>query len=210
MLWALVPLKQVTLSKQRLGPVLAPEERKGLVLAMASDVLTVVRQHAAIDGVLLVSRAPEARQLAHDCDVELFAESAGADLSQALTEASQHVVRHHGASATLVIPGDVPLIRNDDITTLTRQHQHITLVPDNSGEGTNALMLTPPDIIGYAFGERSFRQHMESSSTAGIEPLVVRNTRFEHDIDDPDDLHRLLSDLPQSATRDYLRSSGLA
>jgi len=210
MLWALVPLKQLSRSKQRLGPVLAPEERKGLVLAMVRDVLAVVRQHAAVDGVLLVSRATEAVQLAKECAVELFAESAGASLSQALTEASQYVVRHHGASTTLVIPGDVPLICDDDIAALLEQHEQVTLVPDNSGEGTNALMLSPPDIIGYAFGTRSFRHHIESSSTAGVAPRVLRNTHLERDIDVPDDLVRLLGDLPPSATRDFLRSSGLA
>lgn len=210
MLWALVPLKQLTRSKQRLGPVLAPEERKGLVLAMTRDVLTVVRQHAAVDGVLLVSRAAEARQLAKECAVELFAESAGATLSQALTEASQYVVRHRGASTTLVIPGDVPLIRDDDIAALLEQHDQVTLVPDNSGEGTNALMLSPPDIIGYAFGARSFRHHIESSSTAGVSALVLRNTHLERDIDVPDDLVQLVGDLPPSATRDFLRRSGLA
>ena len=101
MLWALVPLKRLARSKQRLGAVLDAQERKGLMLAMARDVLTVVRQHAEIDGVLLVSRAPEARKIAQECEVELFRESAGADLSQALTEASRHVVSQHGAGATL-------------------------------------------------------------------------------------------------------------
>ena len=45
MLWALVPLKRLARSKQRLGAVLDAEERKGLVLAMARDVLTVLRRH---------------------------------------------------------------------------------------------------------------------------------------------------------------------
>ncbi len=210
MLWALVPLKQLTRSKQRLGAVLAPEERKGLVLAMARDVLTVIRQHAAIDGVLLVSRAHEAEKIAAECEVELFRESEHADLSQALTEASRHVVRQHGASATLVIPSDVPLIRDDDIAAVLAQHDSITVVPDASGEGTNALLLSPPDIIAYAFGEQSFRHHTESSSAAGVTPIIVKNLRMSQDIDVPDDLMQLRTDLTRSATRDFLQSSGLA
>lgn len=210
MLWALVPLKQLTRSKQRLGAVLAPEERKGLVLAMAHDVLTVIRQHAAIDGVLLVSRAPEAEKIAEECEVELFRESERADLSGALTEASRHVVSQHGASATLVIPSDVPLIRDDDIAAVLAQHDSITVVPDVSGEGTNALLLSPPDIIAYAFGEQSFRHHTESSSAAGVTPTIVKNLRMSQDIDVPDDLMQLRTDITRSATRDFMRSSGLA
>jgi 2-phospho-L-lactate guanylyltransferase len=210
MLWALVPLKRLARSKQRLGAVLDAEERKGLMLAMARDVLTVIRQHAEIDGVLLVSRAPEARKIARECEVELFCESAGADLSQALTEASRYVVSQHGASATLVIPSDVPMIRDDDIAAVLAQHDSITVVPDNSGEGTNALLLSPPGIIAYAFGEQSFRHHTESSSAAGVTPIIVKNLRMSKDIDVPDDLVQLRSDMPQSATRDFLQSNGLA
>ena len=210
MLWALVPLKRLARSKQRLGAVLDAEERKGLVLAMARDVLTVLRQHAAIDGVLLVSRAAEAQELADECQVGLFAESEHADLSQALTEASLHVVSEHGASATLVIPSDVPLICDDDIATVLAQHDSITVVPDNSGEGTNALLLSPPDIIAYAFGKQSFRLHTESSSAVGVTPIIVRNVHMSQDIDVPDDLVQLRADMPQSATRDFLQSSGLA
>jgi 2-phospho-L-lactate guanylyltransferase len=210
MLWALVPLKQLKQSKQRLGAVLQPATRQGLVLAMASDVLTVLRQHEAIDGVLLVSRTPEAEQLAEQCGVSLFAESESSDLSQALTEASQHVVTTYGASATLVIPSDVPLIHDDDLTAILLQHDGITLVPDNLDEGTNALLMSPPNLIDYVFGEHSFTHHKESSCAAGVDPLIVRNKRLARDIDVPEDLTELCRDLPQSATRDYLQSSGLA
>ena len=132
MLWALVPLKELTLSKQPLETVLEPNERQGLALAMARDVLTVLRQNSAIDGVLLVSRTPEAQQLSKDCGVELFAESRNSDLSEALTQASRFVVRERGAAATLVVPSDVPLIRDSDIQAVLNQRDGITashLVP---------------------------------------------------------------------------------
>jgi len=209
MLWALVPLKQLALSKRRLETVLEPGERQGLALAMARDVLTVLRQHAAIDGVLLVSRTPEARQLAKDCGAVLFAESPNADLSEALTEASRYVVREHRANATLVVPSDVPLIRNDDIEAVLNRRDGITLVPDVSEEGTNALLMSPPNLIEYVFGEHSFRHHSESSRAAGVSPQIVRNKHIARDIDVPDDLAALFGDLPQSATRDYLKSNGL-
>jgi 2-phospho-L-lactate guanylyltransferase len=209
MLWALVPLKELTLSKQRLETVLEPNERQGLVLAMARDVLTVLRRNSAIDGVLLVSRTPEAQQLSKDCGVELFAESRNSDLSEALTQASRFVVRERGAAATLVVPSDVPLIRDNDIQAVLNQRDGITLVPDNSEEGTNALLMSPPELIDYVFGEHSFRHHSESSHAAGVSPLIVRNEHLARDIDVPDDLVALLGDLPQSATRDYLLSNGL-
>ncbi len=210
MLWALVPLKQLSRSKRRLGSVLESEERKGLALAMARDVLLVIRQHAAVDGALLVSRAPEATKLAQECDVGLFAESPGSGLSQALTEASRHVARNHAATTVLIVPSDVPLIRDDDISAVLKHHDRITLVPDIHGEGTNALLMSPPNLIAYAFGKRSLQDHLESSAAAGANPLIVRNSRISHDIDNPEDLAQLLDDLPHSATGEYLRTSGIA
>ncbi len=40
MSWVLVPVKNLSRSKQRLGSVPCPEEREGLMLAMLRDVLT--------------------------------------------------------------------------------------------------------------------------------------------------------------------------
>ena len=45
MSWVLVPVKNLSRSKQRLGSVLCPEEREGLMLAMLRDVLTAISRH---------------------------------------------------------------------------------------------------------------------------------------------------------------------
>ena len=86
MLWALVPVKELSQSKQRLARVLDPVEREGLVLAMLRDVLTAIQGVSVFDGVLLVSRSSKARSRARDFGIETFAESVGADHSQAVTE----------------------------------------------------------------------------------------------------------------------------
>ena len=44
MLWALVPVKEVTRSKQRLAEVIESREREGLVLAMLRDDVRVMGQ----------------------------------------------------------------------------------------------------------------------------------------------------------------------
>ena len=108
------------------------------------------------------------------------------------------------------MPDEQQPLNRDQIAAVLAQHHSITVVPDVSGEGTNALLLSPPDIIAYAFGEQSFRHHTESSSAAGITPTIVKNLRMSQDIDVPDDLIKLRTDKTRSATRDFLQSSGLA
>ena len=64
-MWAVVPLKNIRHAKQRLAPLLTPAERSELMLAMVTDVLTALTQTPGLAGILLVSRAPEAAELAH-------------------------------------------------------------------------------------------------------------------------------------------------
>ena len=66
MFWALLPVKEVTESKQRLAGLLHHHEREGLVLAMLRDVLTAITEVEEFDGVLLVSRSQKVQALARE------------------------------------------------------------------------------------------------------------------------------------------------
>jgi 2-phospho-L-lactate guanylyltransferase len=208
-LWAVVPVKCLTRSKQRLKGVLAPKERAELMRAMVRDVLTALSDVAGLDGILVTTRSAEIAGIASEFGAEVFAESIGADQSQAVMEANRHLITRHHAAASLMIPGDVPRITADDVNALVTNHEHVTLVPDSNGEGTNAVLTTPPDAISFQFGKGSLQLHLESASSAGLSPLILTNEHFAHDIDGPRDLYRALVDLPPSHTRDYLEHNGI-
>jgi 2-phospho-L-lactate guanylyltransferase len=63
----------------------------------------------------------------------------------------------------------------------------VAIVPDRHGRGTNALLLSPPDVIEFCFGGDSKDAHVEAARSAGARvelldgPLAV-------DIDTPEDL----------------------
>ena len=63
-MWAIVPIKTFDRAKQRLSNVLSEEERRGLMLAMARDVITSLSSCKELSGILIVSRAREADSLA--------------------------------------------------------------------------------------------------------------------------------------------------
>ena len=210
MLWALVSVKHLSASKQRLAAVLEPGEREGLVLAMLRDVLTAIQGVAVFDGVLLVSRSSKARALARDFGTETFVESLGSDHSRAVTEANRYLIRRHRTRTSLALSGDIPRITAQDIDQIIAHHDCVTLVPNESGEGTNAVLTSPPNAITYHFGERSLERHVASADAAGIAPSIVRNANLALDIDEPRDLLQALAALPPSFTRDFLESSGIA
>ena len=65
------------------------------------------------------------------------------------------------------------------------------IVPDRHGEGTNALLLTPPDAMTPSFGEGSRKRHTELATAQGATPEVVEVASLALDIDTPEDLEEL-------------------
>lgn len=189
-MWALVPLKLLAQAKQRLADKLTPQQRQELVLAMAADVLAALQRSDGIEHILIVSRNAEAQALAQACEAEVFAETEQADLPGALIEAVAYAGQQ-GANGVCIIPADAPLIRATDIDLLIATHRACTVVPDAQYSGTNALVLSPPDLLQPIFDGRSFRPHLRAAVAAGVAVRVLATPGLALDIDTPADLTAL-------------------
>ncbi len=209
-MWAIVPVKTFDRAKQRLSNVLSEQERRSLMLAMARDVLTCLSKCTRLTGILIVSRAPEADALAQSFATERFAESPDANLAEALTQATQHLIAHFDAQGVAIVPADVPGIYAEEFDDILATHTAVTVMPDADNIGTNGLVCTPPLCMPYIFDGKSFKPHVDAAFTAGITPKIVPGTRFSLDIDTPADLLRVLEEQPNSQTATYLEKSGIA
>ena len=206
--WALLPFKGAEGAKRRLAPVLTASEREGLVLAMVRDVLEALTASASLAGVLVVSRDPIAEGLAREFDAEVYADNAS-DLSGAVQEASRYVESLRSASGTLFVPGDVPLIRADDVDAVLAHHDRVTLVPDAYDIGTNAAASSPPNAFEYLFDGKSFKPHLASARRAGIEARIVRRTAFGLDVDTIAELMEVAARSAGTRTGAFLTTSGV-
>lgn len=209
-MWALVPVKELNASKQRLTSVLSPAEREELMLAMLRDVLTAIQGVTVFDGLLLVSRSRKAQSLARDFVNDIFMESSGSDHSRAVTEGNRYLKERYGVDSSFAISADIPGVTSNDLGLVIEYHDRVTLVPDASGEGTNAVLASPPNALAYQFGAGSLKKHMASAEAAGISPSIMPVTSMAHDIDSPGDLEWALEDLPGTFTRDYLENKAIA
>ena len=63
------------------------------------------------------------------------------------------------ADRVLLVPGDCPSLDPGEVSALLARTEPVVIVPDRHGQGTNALLLTPPDVMAPAFGEGSFARH---------------------------------------------------
>jgi 2-phospho-L-lactate guanylyltransferase len=209
-MWAIVPLKALEDAKQRLASLLTPGERRDLMLAMARDVLAALCQSKRLTGILIVSRTPEADALARSFSTERFAESPDADLPTALTQASAYLMENYAATGVMVVPADVPLLDANQIDEILEGHDQVTVIPDGENLGTNGLVLSPPDVIGFVFDGKSFKPHVDAAFALGITPRIVPAAGFTLDIDTADDLQALLSAGTTTQTGTFLEKSGIA
>ena len=99
-----------------------------------------------------------------------------------------------GAERVALLPGDCPLLDPAELDARARAHARATgvaIVPDRHGTGTNALLLSPPDAFGPAFGPDSCARHATGRGAPGHELALERLDSLALDLDTPEDLAAL-------------------
>jgi len=116
-----------------------------------------------------------------------------------------------GATTTLLVPIDVPLVTPTDFEQLAAsafmEKKGVVIVPSADGAGTNALARTPPDVIQSRFGPGSFRAHLDQAGANGVPVDVLRLPGLMFDIDTPEDVAELLERAPQVRVAGFLRTA---
>src|SRR5207237_8753478 len=96
-----------------------------------------------------------------------------------------------GADGMLTVPGDVRLVTTDEIGLLLAAHRPVpafTIAPSHDEQGSNAVLVSPPEAVPLRFGENSFFPHLAAAEACGISPTVLHLPGLALDIDNPVDL----------------------
>jgi 2-phospho-L-lactate/phosphoenolpyruvate guanylyltransferase len=195
---ALIPVKGFRNAKQRLSPLLSCAARKLFAEAMFHDILAQVRMARGIAATFVVTGDDKVASIALTAGAEVIRESAENGETGAVDFARLELKRA-GCEAVLIIPGDMPLVHAVDIEMVLAQVPEeaeapfALLVPSHDRLGTNALLLTPPDIIELRFGYDSFNFHLAQVRARGLRVRIYENEHIALDIDEPKDLERFLS-----------------
>jgi len=196
---AIVPLKRFADAKQRLSPALDPTARRMLVAAMADDVLAALRATRGVAATLIVTREPEAVALAHERGATPVPDP-GDSLDGAVS-AGLRAAAARGATRALIVSGDCPALDPAELDALLAEPlapapashpgASVVVVPDRHGDGTNALLLAPPDAIAPAFGPGSRARHVTAARAAGARVRLAHAPSLALDVDTREDLERL-------------------
>ena len=214
---AVLPVKRFSTAKERLAEDgLTAGERMALATGMLSDVLAALRRCEAIDDVVVVTGEPGAESMARGAGAQVLPDSPQDDHSDAAVRGVQWAIAD-GAFAALLVASDTPALDPADVDRLADsigEGPEVVIVPDRHGEGTNALLLQPPDVIRPAFGPGSRERHEALARSAGAKVTVFECRSLGLDVDTVSDLRALSSSLepadPQTAshTRAVLARQG--
>jgi 2-phospho-L-lactate guanylyltransferase len=190
--WAVVPVKRLSAAKSRLAPVLSLRLRCELVCFLLAHTLNALTKVNRIEGIIVVGKDPTVRAIANQWGAVFVREGERDGLNRALARAAHEAVRR-GADSVMVLPADLPSLKSADIRWALKgagQPPFMVIAPDRSEQGTNLLLMAPPGLIRFFFGERSFRRHVTAARRAGSKVRVLRRRSLAEDIDRPEDLSR--------------------
>ncbi|MCU0314288.1 MAG: 2-phospho-L-lactate guanylyltransferase [Solirubrobacteraceae bacterium] len=210
---AVLPVKRFDRAKARLAEGgLRPSDRVALATGMFTDVIEALGRTENIDDVVVVTSEKNAEVLARSYGNQVISDGDEDGHSEAAQRGIDWAVGE-GAFHALLLPGDAPLLdaaQLDHLVERLSDEPEVVIVPDRHGTGTNALFLTPPDVIRPSFGPGSRERHEQLAREAGAAVRIEDVPCLHLDVDtcaDLDVLGEALGGAPKKAavyTRDAL------
>ena len=207
---AIIPVKQLDKAKTRLSSLLSNNERREFCLEMLEDVLVAVTTSKCSRRIVVVSVDPTVLQVVKRFGIFSLIESR-LGLNQAVSEAIDWCVQN-GAKSTLILPADIPSVRPRDLARIFSLGKEAAMVisPSRSEDGTNALLLTPPNILPTFYGKHSFQRYIMEASKRAISFRTIKLPRIALDIDTVEDLAEFVKiNAKETNTHKFLMEIGI-
>jgi 2-phospho-L-lactate guanylyltransferase len=203
----LIPVKDLSNAKQRLGAALEQRRRSQLAEAMLRDVLTAAAGVGSRVDVALVTGDSKAQAMAAEFGFVVIEDTRNESETAAIAMATTWC-EARGYDTTLVIPGDVPLTRSEELQQVldAAPEEGAVLVPAYDRRGSNCILRRPASIIPLRFGNDSFLPHCEAMRATGKPLIILEFSGIGLDIDNPHELGLLLAREGDTHAQRLLRS----
>ena len=98
-IWAVVPVKETVLAKQRLADVLSPRVRQHLAVAMFEDVMQALAAAPGLNGIAVFTLDAKAAEIASRWGAEVWTDGARDGRTGAVTAAARRLGRTRAGAA---------------------------------------------------------------------------------------------------------------
>ncbi len=203
----LIPVKSLTIAKQRLAAALDQGRRSQLAEAMLRDVMTAAAGVRDRIDVALVTGDSRARALVAEFNFMVIDDRRNESETAAIEMASAWC-EQRGCDTTIVVPGDIPLITSDELHRVldAAPAEGAVFVPAYDRRGSNCILRRPATIIPLRFGNDSFLPHCEAMQKTGKPLVILEMSGIGLDIDNPHELDLLLQRPGNTNAQRLLRS----
>lgn len=194
---ALVPVRGLRGGKTRLAGNLSAEARAALTARMLAGVVGAALDSGVVAAVGVVSPEEAALALAGTIDpavVALRQDAARPGLNAAL-DRGRAWARERGATALLVLFGDLPLLAGGDVRRMVGSTAAVVLARDRHGTGTNGMLLRLDGAgreFRFRFGTDSYARHVAEARRLGLALAVADAPGTAVDLDTSEDLRLVL------------------
>ena len=205
--WAVLPVKRYSVGKSRLRNLFTETELAELNQKMFESTFTKLKEASGIDEILVVSREEHTLAWCKTHGGLALLEDDPSTLNSAITQA-QKAICNHGSGRIMILPSDLPLMTTKDLSkliSLANGERKLVIVPDHYQTGTNALVMSEPDLIEPRFGSGSFRKHTRLALEKNAELVVYLNENIQWDLDTSLELCRIINTQPEITLLSQLR-----
>jgi len=207
----LIPVKDLTTAKQRLGEALDQAQRSQLAEAMLRDVMSAAAGVTERLDIFLATGDSRAQVMARKFNFGVIvdnrneSETAAIEMATAWCEQRQY-------DTTVVVPGDIPLITAVELHRVldAAPPEGAVFVPAYDRRGSNCILRRPAAIIPLRFGNDSFLPHCEAMKKTGKPLVILEMPGIGLDIDNPHELELLVQRDGDTHAQRLLRSWGIA
>ncbi len=198
--FAIIPVSRFINAKTRLSPKLSVIERENLLKAMLKDVITAL--DGIVDKIVVVSSDHDVLYYVEDFNVQPLQEVGDTGLNGGLAQAMKYCSNH--CDNVLIIPSDVPLIKNIQINDiLEKGNEHDVVIAPAKGGGTNALLC--PTDFKTKFGDYSFFEHIKEAKNNGLSYFIFDSFYLSLDVNTGEDLGEIILHGKGTEACEYLK-----
>lgn len=173
---------------------------------MLEDTLATLGRCESLSEIVVVSADEKAGAIAERYGATVLSQEQDAGVNSAIAVADRYAVQKRHASATVVIPQDLPLLDARDVDDIClaaaakRGTKVVAICPSLRYDGTNLLLRMPPDVISTSYDNNSYDSHIASARARGAAVHVIEQASLMFDIDTREDATRLVQADPRHVT----------
>jgi len=183
----LIPFKSLDAGKSRLSPCLDRDRRRALCEWLLAQTLERASKLEAPEHIKVVTADRRAIAIAARYDVGGLPDFGGG-LNAALEDGRAAVLSEleHDESL-LILPIDLPYASIEAIGQVLSHPADIVIAPDESGTGTNLLLLRRAALrrLSFAYGPGSYAAHHAAARALALTIETVTDRRIAFDLDEP-------------------------